>query len=72
MENSSLDIVKNPIGHNEPIEELQWFNTVHRCSVRKNWPKFDWFMASNAEFRRVVNYTDLEALLECTFVILFC
>lgn len=24
-------------------------------------------MASNAEFRRVVNYTDLEVLLECMY-----
>ncbi len=28
-------------------------------------------MASNPEFRRVVNYTDLEVLLECMFAIFY-
>lgn len=53
---------------------LVWMNQWERhvsislfCS--REWEFiFDWSMASNPEFRRIVNYTDLEALLECKFI----
>ena len=67
------------IGWNEPMRgenEIHWrFSlSLSTCSLRFcTWEstKFDSAMASNAEFRRVVNYTDLEVLLECMYDVVF-
>ena len=59
METSSFSIERDSIGLNEPIGEKK-NQGVH--SLYLSWLNS---MASNPEFRQVVNYTDLEILLEC-------
>lgn len=61
MEISSFSGRENFIGVNGPIEQ----RVLRLCSVHEIRIKFGRSMANNPEFRRVVNYTDLEALLDC-------